>query len=92
MPLSNLHTNCSLDPSALSYEGERNFLLKVAENDSLGVSPFPWTVFRLGHKRLSTGAGDGDDVLLGDEALMALAYRSADCLRQRNRFIDRSPQ
>ena len=41
MPLSNPHTNWSLDPSALTYEGERNFLLKVAENDPLRTSGSP---------------------------------------------------
>lgn len=28
-------------------------------DDNLGVAPFPWTVERLGHKRLSTGCAPG---------------------------------
>lgn len=35
MSTINPHSNYSLDTGNLTYKGERNFLLKVAENNSL---------------------------------------------------------
>jgi len=34
-----LHTTYSVDPNNPTYVGERNFLLKVAENNPLRINP-----------------------------------------------------
>lgn len=39
MSLSNLKTNFNLDLANPTYQGERNFLIKVAENNPLRLYP-----------------------------------------------------
>jgi hypothetical protein len=57
MPLTNLHTNWSLDPNALTYQGERNFLLKVAENDTLRTTFSPLAAHFDGNNSIAIGYG-----------------------------------